>query len=280
MDSDSALATVRLEVRSGLGRATTYEVGDGGFLIGSVPGCDLRLPGSNLPPIICVIGRSAVTASLRRLAPVLPILVNGKAVAAAYLHDGDSLSIGPIEIVLNVQAAKGAATAGTGASALGEREQKLKEQQEQLETDRVLWHRRRDEIETECRQRAEGLQQVVQRLQRQEQELTTARAALEERERAWKAEHEELGRRQHEIAALDEETRKHSEEGASVRRELGEIRQQLYQRYHERRERLIKQQQAIHKAARRLQQRKQRLEAAEADLEARRQEWQQKQIET
>ena len=253
VDSDSALATVRLEVRSGLGRATTYEVGDGGFLIGSVPGCDLRLPGSNLPPIICVLGRSVAAASLRRLAPVLPLLVNGKAVAAAYLHDGDTLAIGPIEIVLSVQAGQGAATkVGSGETDLGEREQNLKEQQEQLETDRVLWQRRRDEIEAESRQRAESLQQVVQRLQRQEQDLAAARVEMEERESARKAEHEELERRQQEIAARDEETREEQRGSASVRRELTEIRQQLYQRYHERRERLIKQQQAIHKAARRL----------------------------
>ena len=135
---DSALATVRLEVRSGLGRATTYEVGDGGFLIGSVPGCDLRLPGANLPPIICVIGRSCDAAYLRRLAPVLPILVNGEAVAAASLKDGDTLRIGPIEIVLSVQPANQARPLPSeepGTNGLDEREQKLKDQIEQLEND-------------------------------------------------------------------------------------------------------------------------------------------------
>jgi chromosome segregation ATPase len=277
---DSALATVRLEVRSGLGRATVYEVGDGGFLIGSVPGCDLRLPGSNLPPIICVIGRGGAAASLRRLAPVMPILVNGKAVATAYLNDGDTIAIGTIEIGLTVRPGKGAAAERAPAhSDVAEREWKLKEQRDQLESDRALWARRREEIEAECRQRTESLQQVVQRLQQQEEELAAARAELEERERTWNAEHETLQARQREIETRDEETRKQNEEGAAVRRELTEIRQQLYQRYHERRERLIKQQQAIHKAARRLQQRKQRIDAGEADLAARRLEWEQKQIE-
>src|SRR5579884_2874805 len=100
---DSALATVRLEVRSSRGRAIAYQVGDGGFLIGSVPGCDLRVPGANLPPLICIIGRTADAASLRRLAPVLPILVNGEAVATGHLHDGDTVTISTIEIVLAVQ---------------------------------------------------------------------------------------------------------------------------------------------------------------------------------
>src|SRR5262249_106654 len=39
-------ASVRLDVRLGVVRSAVYEVGDGGFLIGSVPGCDLRLPGA------------------------------------------------------------------------------------------------------------------------------------------------------------------------------------------------------------------------------------------
>lgn len=281
-NGDSALAAVRLEVRSGAGRATAYEVGDGGFLIGSVTGCDLRLPGSNLPPIICVIGRTDSAASLRRLAPVLPILVNGKAVASAYLRNGDTIAIGPIEIVLTVHPAKRAHLPPSSESAdtdQGEREHNLNEQLQQLESERAQWTRRREEIEAECRQRAEELQEVVQRLRKQEGELTAARAELEERERLWKTEHEGLAERERQIAELDEESRKQNEEGASVRRELAEIRQQLYQRYHERRERLIKQQQAIHKAARRLQQRKQRIDAGEADLAARRQEWEQKQIE-
>jgi chromosome segregation ATPase len=278
-NGDSALATVRLEVRSGVGRATVYEVGDGGFLIGSVPGCDLRLPGSNLPPIICVIGRGGAAASLRRLAPVLPILVNGKAIATAHLNDGDIISIGPIEIVLSVRPGKGAIDRGAAASDVAQREQKLREQFELLEKDRALWNCKREEIEVECRQRAENLQQVVQRLQQQEQALATAQAELEERERTWNSEHEHLTVQQREIATRDKETRKQSEEAASVQRELKELRQQLYQKYHERRERLIKQQQAIHKAARRLQQRKQRIDVDEADLKTRRQEWEQKQIE-
>src|SRR6185437_12376361 len=47
-----SLPGVRLEVRPARGRAALYEVGDGGFLVGSVPGCDLRLPGANLPPVV------------------------------------------------------------------------------------------------------------------------------------------------------------------------------------------------------------------------------------
>jgi chromosome segregation ATPase len=264
-DSGDSAPAVRLEVRSGLGRATAYEVGDGGFLIGSVPGCDLRLPGCDLPPIICLIARNATAVSLRRLAPVLPILVNSKAVASTYLSDGDCVTIGPIEIVMAITPGNSAPPGEEAMPAhLAEGEQQLQEQREQLEADRALWDRRREEIEAECRRQAEDLQESLQRLQQQEQELAVSRADLEERERTWQAACEELDRQ--------------SEESLTVRRELAEIKQQLYQRYHERRERLVKQQQAIHKVARRLQQRKQHLEAGEAELAARRQEWEQKQI--
>src|SRR5262249_2563336 len=87
----SSLPAVRLEVRAGSGRPTRYEVGEGGFLIGSVPGCDLRLPGANLPPVLCLIARHAAGASLRKLAPVHPLTVNGRAVTSAPLTTGDTI---------------------------------------------------------------------------------------------------------------------------------------------------------------------------------------------
>src|SRR5437588_13114862 len=94
--SASALPAVRLEVRAGPNRPTLYEVGDGGFLIGSVPGCDLRLPGANLPPVLCLIVRHAGGASLRKLAPVQPITLNGRAVTSTALNTGDKITLGTV----------------------------------------------------------------------------------------------------------------------------------------------------------------------------------------
>ena len=39
-----------------------------------MPGCDLRLPGTNLPPVVCLIARQPDGVRLRKLAPTLPIL--------------------------------------------------------------------------------------------------------------------------------------------------------------------------------------------------------------
>lgn len=93
---------VGLQVNLG-GRPTLFEVGDGGFLIGSVPGCDLRLPGTSLAPVICLIARGPLGASLRKLAPVQPLSVNGKTVSSTYLNDGDRLSVAGVELTVSVR---------------------------------------------------------------------------------------------------------------------------------------------------------------------------------
>src|SRR5207244_67158 len=101
-DVSAALPTVRLEVRTGKGRSPVYEVGDGGFLIGGVIGCDLRLPGENLPPLSCLINRHVTGVSLRKLAPIQAIAVNGRPVSSTYLADGDRVTIERVEIVFSI----------------------------------------------------------------------------------------------------------------------------------------------------------------------------------
>src|SRR5438067_4983558 len=46
-----AAPTVRLELRHGSARSVVYDVPGEEFVLGSAPGCDLRLPGTNLPPV-------------------------------------------------------------------------------------------------------------------------------------------------------------------------------------------------------------------------------------
>src|SRR5581483_10496534 len=72
------LPTVRLELRHGSARSIVYDVSDLGFLIGGVPGCDLRLPGMDVPPVLCLITRHAGGAAVRKLVPTQTILVNGR----------------------------------------------------------------------------------------------------------------------------------------------------------------------------------------------------------
>src|SRR5437868_3321276 len=89
---------VRLEVRHGSGRPAAYDVTGGEFLVGSVPGCDLRLAGTNLPPVVCVVTRGPDGPRLRKLAPVLPLLLNGQPVQSAPLADGDAITLGTLAV--------------------------------------------------------------------------------------------------------------------------------------------------------------------------------------
>src|SRR5258708_7533827 len=98
---------VRLELRHGTARPSLHEVLGEEFLIGSVPGCDLRIPGSNLPPIICQIVRRPDGLRVRKLAPTQPVLLNGQPVVTqAALAHGDCIQIGPIELYVHLALAE------------------------------------------------------------------------------------------------------------------------------------------------------------------------------
>src|SRR5262245_36239856 len=97
------LPAVRLTL-TGAGRETEYDVPPEGFLIGSVPGCDLRLAGTELPPVICLIARTSEGARLRKLSPTLPIQVNGRNAGNGPLADDDNLTIGSTALRIQVEA--------------------------------------------------------------------------------------------------------------------------------------------------------------------------------
>lgn len=269
--SSSSAAIVRLEVRLGGARPAVYEVGDGGFLVGSVPGCDLRLPGANLAPVICLVARHAGGASLRKLAPVQPITVNGRAVSATYLENGDQIQIGPAEFTVHltpgaeepVAAAPPAQAAPAIPANLAERirvfeerEQQLRKEKEEFDTARILWARRRDDLENECRQQTEKLEQLAAQSRAQEQ--SSQRGDLQLR-----VAQEELTRRQAELDARAQTLAQQESEVEELRGEIVRIRQELAQRYQERRETLVKRQEALRRAARKI--KKHRLQADERE---------------
>src|SRR5262249_5115222 len=89
--TDGPLPEVNLEVRHGGGRPTWYAVADVSFLIGSVPGCDLRLSGGEVTPLLCLIGRHPEGVGLRKLVATQPLMVNGRPTTLTSLYDGDHL---------------------------------------------------------------------------------------------------------------------------------------------------------------------------------------------
>ena len=101
-DRVNPLPEVRLEVRGGP-RATVYTLADIDFLIGSVPGCDLRVPGAELPAVLCLVARQASRVTLRKLAPTQAVLVNGLPITSTALADGDRIAVGAVELAVQIQ---------------------------------------------------------------------------------------------------------------------------------------------------------------------------------
>lgn len=106
---------VRLEVRLPGSRTTFHEVTSAEFMIGSVAGCDLVIPGGDLPPVLGVLTRTVDGPRLRKLAPNFRLVLNGKSVHHAPLTDGDHIAIGDSQIIVHVPA-MAAVPAGVAAS--------------------------------------------------------------------------------------------------------------------------------------------------------------------
>jgi chromosome segregation ATPase len=231
------------------------------FRIGGSDECDVQLPGSQLPPLVCRIARTPDGLRLRKSDAAFPIFVNGSQVRGldpVPVRNGDRIAVGPADVTVSVgtnhlrprfipvnpppsgtensvlstpYSATGngdAAPSPTDAAALAaEREglartrARLEEQTRELEADRVLWYRRRQEMEAESDRPREF------ELDRREQDLARARD------------------------------------------ELTGLRQSLSEQYKERREQLAQMQEVVQGATASLQQRQQELDERERDLDGR-----------
>src|SRR4051812_4153666 len=100
-----AAPPVRVEVRHGAAPPVGLDVTGDEFVIGSVPGCDLRIPGANLPPQVCSIRRGPDGVRLKKIAQALPILLNGSPIAPAgqaILRHGDVISVGAVDLHVSI----------------------------------------------------------------------------------------------------------------------------------------------------------------------------------
>jgi DNA repair exonuclease SbcCD ATPase subunit len=96
------LPGLRLEFRHGSARPVAYDVGAVSYLVGTVPGCDLRLPGAALPAVCCLLTRRPDGIELRKLAPIGSLLVNGQPAGIQRLNHGDRITIGAIELHVEI----------------------------------------------------------------------------------------------------------------------------------------------------------------------------------
>src|SRR5262249_24598482 len=130
---------------------------------------------------------------------------------------------------------------------LDARQKQLNEQARALESEQAEWDDRRAEMEEERRTQSAA----VEELQRKERELAAQRLDLEQREQIL---------REAQTTAINSAHANQQEELSSVKRELGELRQQLHQGS-QCRDRLVAHQAALRTAARKLQARKRQFEA-------------------
>ncbi|HKB04053.1 MAG TPA: hypothetical protein VKD90_17655 [Gemmataceae bacterium] len=198
-----AAPPVRIEVRHGAAPPVGFDVAGDEFLVGSVPGCDLRLPGANLPPQICAIRRSAEEVRLKKLAPALPILLNGSPLSPAgqaTLRHGDVVSVGPVDLHVAIafaiaQPAPVSYPPPEDSRSVGDQRQDdwdrrqrdlevraraLEEQARELEADRVLWYERRAEMDREIRAAREELEGTRRPDQERPALVAQLRARLEQ----------------------------------------------------------------------------------------------------
>ena len=160
---------VRLDVRLGRGRPTPHDLLDGcEFVVGGAATCQLVLPGSGVPAAVGRFVRLGDAVTFRRLDPAFPVLLNGELAGMnpRPLTPGDRVAVGPADITLNLDGAHLRPAffpitaevetptpveidfADERRQLIAEREA-LAEQARELEADRVLWYRRRQEIEAE-----------------------------------------------------------------------------------------------------------------------------------
>jgi chromosome segregation ATPase len=206
------------------------------FLLGAVPGCDLRLSGTNLPSVICLISRRSSGVTLRRLAPVLPILVNGKPITTSPLVDGDRVAIGPLELHVSVRLPDPAAKAGVAQSTASQPRPKTPD--------------------AEIAAREQELDEQARALEAERRQLDEHGKALQAERENWLKHRAEMERQE-----PPQESTKSEREWATVQRELAELRQQLFHDYQQRRDSLATQQAALRQAAHKLQERKQQFDA-------------------
>jgi chromosome segregation ATPase len=287
------LADVCLEVGQGSARSTMYVVAEAGFLIGTVPGCDLRMTGTTWPAVQCLIGRRPGGGTIRKLSTTHPVLVNGESVSTSALAHGDRIQIGPLEIVVHIQAASSspvkilqgsiAAPKPPGPDPANQKARlQLQEQINQFRDKVVRFEADRKKLEDEVAAQRQELAERDAELERRQTALTEEQAKLHQQHKTLAEERAafqprkieadtRVAEREKALAKHEEEVAAQKQELAALRQELADIRTQLYDRYRERRDRMAGLQESVNLAARKVQERKQQLEAEVREWETRRQ---------
>lgn len=249
--SADGLPSVALEVRTG-GGTSSYTVGDAGFLLGSVPGCDLRLSGTGLPPVVGLIERHPNAVRFRKLAPIGIVLLNNEPMGSETLRDGDHITVGSADITVRVQTAApllrvrlfDAAREDDRDSEFKEREQSLDEERAALAALRhelgereAQLKQEKAELEKVQREMGEIRQQLYQRYRQRRDRLAGMQEALkrtarriQERKLELEGMQERTGVPKEKVDTLEAELLARASELADRERQLRDQQELLAQR--------------------------------------------------
>jgi uncharacterized phage infection (PIP) family protein YhgE len=245
IDWAELLPEVQLEVRQGSARPASYGLSEVDFLIGSVPGCDLRVSPAETSGVLCLFARHPAGVTLRKLAPTQSILVNGQTVSQRDLVDGDRVQIGLLDILVRVGSIPGAAGI---TPQLEKSKQAFHDQVRQFREQLIHFQREKDAFERQRKAQASALWET------QRAELVT-----------------ELQQRENLLEERAAEIEHQKKELAKVRQEMADVRRQLYDHYQDRRDRLAAMQDELEKTKLDLAEREQKLRFEEQDAAERRQ---------
>ncbi|MSQ97064.1 MAG: hypothetical protein EXR98_21270 [Gemmataceae bacterium] len=239
------LPEVQLEVRTSGTRPATYALGDVDFLIGGVPGCDLRV-GAETPTVLCLLARHPAGVTLRKLAPTQSIFVNGQGVSQRELADGDRVQIGIVEIHVRISPARVTAKLDEAKKEFATQVHQFREQlvaqgtrsQPQLE-ERAMEVTRQQEELVKLRQEMTDLRKQLydhyqdrrDKLAALQDDLEKARLALDEREKKLRLDEEDANDRRQRDRKRQEEIERQTVELTQRSLRFEEARGQIEQRH-------------------------------------------------
>lgn len=198
--------------------------------VGRSEGCDLRLNAESVHAFHCVLAFSASGLTLRNLPADAETRVNGEAVTACPLRDGDLLSIGPFQFRVHLPAGQSLAGAAEHErDALRIQAAAVAAQQAALTEEELRLQQRQAALELQEQQLATHLEEKRRRLLTVRDEARDAHAALQQTRAAYEQRVAQM------MKALDQARRELADgqrQVQSERQHVLELRQRLKRRFH------------------------------------------------
>jgi pSer/pThr/pTyr-binding forkhead associated (FHA) protein len=163
----SVVAHAELVVRNGRQRGAKRPLRLPVTIIGSAPGCDIRLVVDSVRPVHCVIANGPQGAHIRSWGAT-DTFVNGTAILDQPLRDGDVLAVGPFEFELHLVVPLAQAVDESSPPAEEDREERYRELRLQLAAARFRFRREKVDHEAE-----------VERVERRRDDLEYREAQVE-----------------------------------------------------------------------------------------------------